>query len=171
MRVGAQQRVASGWTAFNVLCGLLARNRHRALRVPTFILYLCLGGRGKPNKFGQPRQTSPSVGKSGSGRVGCTISKSDGVDGDSSRGRTHNVLIGPRVPPGWLAAESEIWHMVQPDIRPMLGLSANQIRIGAPRNQVGFARGLRRCQGCNAGTPSLKTSAFLKLGSANILQS
>ena len=171
MRVGAQQRVAFGWTAFNVLCGLLARNRHRALRVPTFILYLCLGGQGKPNRFGRPRQTSPGVGISGSERVGYAFSKSDGVGGDTSRGRTHNVLIGPRVPPGWLAAESKIWHMVQPDIRPMLGLSANQIWIAAPRNQVVFARGFRRCQGCNAGTPSLKTNAFLKLASAKILQS
>ena len=84
-----------------------------------------------------------------------------GVGGGSS---------GTRVPLGWLATESELWLMVQPSKGPMLGLSANWIRIGPPHNQLDLAGRLCWCQRRNAGTPSLKTSASLKLGNAKILQ-
>ena len=95
---------------------------------------------------------------------------SDGVGGGSSGSRIHSVLIGSRVPLGWLATESELWLMVQPGKGPMLGLSANWIRIEASHNQLDLAGRLCWCQRRNAGTPSLKTSASLKLGNAKILQ-
>ena len=43
VRLDGRQRVSFGRTALNIVCGLLARTRHRALRVLTFFCSSVLG--------------------------------------------------------------------------------------------------------------------------------
>ena len=43
VRLDVRQRVSFGRTALNIVCGLLARTRHRALRVLTFFCSSVLG--------------------------------------------------------------------------------------------------------------------------------